>query len=237
MIRRFLAPALPVLPLLLLAFAGPAQAETRREMITSFDRVRVEGPYEVRLVTGAGASAVVEADRRMLEQISVEVQGTTLTIATRGYDSHRASAADGIPVVVTLTTPALRGATVNAGGQLHVTGMKAQRIDLYVGGTGSLSVAGVETDALNATVMGSGSMTLAGRALRARLMASGPGMIDAAALATDDLNVRLDGAGEIRAAARATAVVANLGTGAVSVSGTPSCTISRAAGGPVTCGK
>lgn len=234
MIARLLA---PLLGIALLVSPVAAKAASRRDMVTSFDRVRIQGAYDVRLVTGSGATAVIEADPRLIDAISIDVQGTTLTVSTGSFDSHVAVPAGAALPVITLTTPALRGATVNAGGRLRVTGMTAQRLDLYVGGSGSLSVIGTQADELIATLMGSGSITLTGRALRARLSASGPGAIDASALATNDLTVRLDGPGEIKAAARSTANVTTLGTGAVTVSGSPSCTISRTAGGPVVCGK
>jgi hypothetical protein len=230
----------PLLLLSLPAFAqGSAQESgaSRTVSVGSFDRVRVEGPFEVRVATGS-PRATITGDSRMTETVAVRVDGTTLSVrkGTGGWGEQPRTRGSR-PIVITLSTPGLTSASVAAGGRLTIARMRGMRVDVTVSGNGSLSLAAADTDQLNATLIGTGQMTLAGRAARARLMTSGPGAIDASALVVDDLTVHLDGVGETKAAARYTAQVTNGGLGTVTVTGNAKCRVDAAAGGPVVCGK
>ena len=227
-------------PLLLLSspvLAGQAPLASRTVSVGSFDRIRVEGPFEVRVTIGS-PRATIGGDPRVTEGVAVRVDGTTLSVrkGTGGWgEQPRGGSASG-PVVVTLSTPALTSASVAAGGRLTIAKMRGMRVDVTVSGNGSLALAAADTDQLNATLIGTGQMTLAGRAARARLITSGPGAIDASALAVNDLTVHLDGVGETKAAARYTAQVTNTGLGTVTITGNAKCRVDAAAGGPVVCG-
>ncbi|HEU0045349.1 GIN domain-containing protein [Sphingomonas sp.] len=223
------------LPLLLLTLAGVASAAERRLSINSFERVRVEGAFQVAIVTGRSPSAMVSGDAGALEQVEVRVDGTTLVVRNR-TEKWTAQRRSQTPLTVTLATPVLVGAHVLGGGALTVTGAKTQRLDLSVAGAGSIAVTGAEVEQANATVIGNGQIALAGRAARARLMLNGAGKLDADKLVAGDVTVRVDGAGEATARARYTANVTNTGLGRIAVAGTPKCMVRSDAGGPVTCG-
>ncbi|RZM36826.1 MAG: DUF2807 domain-containing protein [Sphingomonas sp.] len=225
-------------PLLLLSSPVFAQgsATSRTVSIGSFDRVRVEGPFEVRVTIGSPHATITGPHGA--DDATVRVDGTTLSVrkGTGGWGEQPRGRGAG-PIVVTLSTPGLTSASVAAGGRLTIARMRGMRVDVTVSGNGSLALAAADTDQLNATLIGTGQMTLAGRAARARLVTSGPGAIDASALIVDDLTVNLDGVGETTAAARYTAQVTNSGLGTVTITGNAKCRVDAAAGGPVVCGK
>lgn len=213
-----------------------APAASRTVSVGSFERIRVDGPFEVHVQTGRSPGATISGDTRATEDVQVRTTGATL-IVSKGTGGWGEQAKGKGPVVVTLTTPNLTSAVVQAGGKVTISAMKAMRVDVSVSGAGSLSLAAADTDQLNAIVVGTGQMTLGGRAARARLTTSGPGAIDASALDVRDLIVMLDGVGETKAKARFTAQVTNTGLGTVTVAGGAKCTIKAAAGGPVSCGQ
>ncbi|MES3154794.1 GIN domain-containing protein [Sphingomonas faeni] len=230
-------------PLLLLSspvLAKPAPVASRTESVGSFDRLRVEGPFEVRVTIGS-PRATITGDPRVTEGVAVRIDGTTLSVrkGTGGWGEQPRGGGNGGggPIVVTLSTPGLVSASVAAGGRLTIARMRGMKVDVTVSGNGSLALAAADTDQLNATLIGTGQMTLAGRAARARLIASGPGAIDATGLTVNDLIVHLDGVGEVKAAARYTAQVTSSGLGTVTVAGNAKCRVDAAAGGPVVCGK
>ncbi len=228
---------------------GQSSTTSRTVSVGSFDRVRVEGPFEVRVTIGSPRATITR--KGGADDVAVRVDGTTLSVrkGTGGWGEQRGGSSGGSsgggsgggggagPIVVTLSTPGLTSASVAAGGRLTIAKMRGMRVEVTVSGNGSLSVAAADTDQLNATVIGGGQMTLAGRAARARLVTSGPGAIDASGLVVDDLTVHLDGVGETKAAARYTAQVTNSGLGSVTVTGNAKCRVDAAAGGPVVCGK
>jgi hypothetical protein len=230
--RRFL------LSLILFSVAVPAAAADRTYSITSFDRIRIDGPYDVRLTVGGSPRAVASADADMLDDLDVRVEGSTLVVGSSLDNRQEQNAVAHAAPVITLSTPDLRSATVIGGGKLVIDGrMKAQRLDLQLNGSGALGVSGVQTDELYATLLGSGVITLAGTTNRARLITSGPGTIAATPLTVRDLTVSLDGTGETDATARYTAAATSTGLGRIVIQGDATCTVKALAGGPIVCGK
>ncbi|OYY64596.1 MAG: hypothetical protein B7Y49_08790 [Sphingomonas sp. 28-62-11] len=220
----------------LILFAVPAVAADRNYSIGSFERIRIEGPYEVKLATGKPPSGRATGDERALDTLTLTVEGQTLIVRARPLAVGENPPSPKIPLVVTLSTPVLRSANVNGGGRLAVARMAGQRLDVAVNGAGAITVQGLEGDQLVATVIGAGTMTLAGRAGRARFQLSGPGTIDASSLVTNDLIARSEGNGELRLNARYTADVTSSGLGAIVVVGKPACKVKSAGGGPISCG-
>ncbi|MET3824668.1 hypothetical protein ABIC16_000361 [Sphingomonas sp. PvP055] len=231
--------AIRLLALLLLfsPVAGLA-APGRSYVVTDFDRVRIDGPFDVALTTRAPPSAHADGSADASDALDIRVEGRTLVVraGSRGWaEVPRRGGAQ--PLVLRLGVPMLRGATVVGGGRLVVAGpFRAQRVDLQVTGSGSIAAPALDADEVTATLLGSGAMTLGGRGGRVRLLTSGTGGIDAAALRSDALTVRLDGSGTITATARYTADATSTGLGAVTIYGKPTCRVSRAASGPIRCG-
>lgn len=228
-----------LLALTLVSAATPARADQRQYTIGSFDRVRVEGPFDVRLATGQSPGANAEGPAGSLEALEVRVEGTTLIVrpGTGGWGERPTSGQRGA-TIVRVSTGMVRSAIVIGGGGLRIDGtLRGQRVDLSLTGAGSIAAPGIEADEFNATLLGSGSMALGGHAGRARMLTSGSGTIAAVPLDAGALIVRLDGPGSTEASARFTADLTTTGIGAITVAGHPACTIHRGAGGgPVQCG-
>lgn len=227
----------PAFALLLFALATPVSAAERKIGLGSFDRLRVEGPFDVRVATGRSPGGAISGERDAIDAIDVRLDGTTLVVRSGAGDWGERPRGDvDAPAVITLTTPSLMSAAVFGGARVTIGRMKAPRVDLSVSGTGGLALTAADADQLNATLIGSGAMSIGGRAARARLVTNGPGTIDAVALEAGELFVRLDGLGATRARARYTAQVTNTGLGTVVIDGNARCTVKALAGGPVTCG-
>lgn len=229
----------PLSMLALLLVSGAAQAAERRYAVGSFDRIRVEGPFDVRLATGRSPGASAAGDAHATDDLDIRVEGTTLIVraGVNGWGEQPVAGSPGA-AVVSVSTGMIRGAVVVGGGRLTIGGpVRGQRIDLSLTGSGSLGVAGLDADQLFVALLGSGDIALAGKAAKVRLTTSGPGRIAAAPLDAGDLIVRLDGNGETVATARYTANVTTTGIGSATIYGTPACTVKAMAGGPISCGK
>lgn len=219
----------------LFALTAAAPGDDRSFMVSGFERVRVDGSYDVRIVTGGPFAAVASGDADALLRLNVRVDGGTLVVAT-GADGGgvRTRPSGAIVVRVSVPTP-IRAALVNGGGRLAIDRMKSQRVELGVNGAGTLRVDGIDAGEVVATQTGAGSLAASGKSGRATFSSYGVGAIDAAGLEVNDLTVRSDGSGGGSFAARYTARINALGLGPVSVAGAPKCTISGTA--PVTCGE
>lgn len=215
-------------PLLLLTAAAPAQE--RGFMVGSFERLRVDGPFEVEVVTGP-PRAVATGDRVALDQVTVRTNGDTLVVSAGplAWAGRRGTTLPRLRVSV----PALRGAALNGGARVRVTEMRGERVELLVTGAGSLDVGGIKAGDLIVNLTGAGAITLAGTAARARVRNYGAGSIDAGALIAGDANLTSESSGDIRIQARYTARATALGSGGISIAGKPECTLRGP--GPMTC--
>ncbi|MBO9621740.1 MAG: DUF2807 domain-containing protein [Sphingomonas sp.] len=216
--RRF-----ALLPLLVLLAAAPPAAE-RRFLVTSFDRLRVEGQVDVELAPGS-PGAVASGDRAAIDALSVRIDSGTLVV-------RPGEGGSGVPHL-RLTAPAVGAVQVNGGGHVRVAQVKGDRVDLTVNGGGTLEVADVAARDLALTLSGTGAITAAGKADRVRARSFGAGSIDAARLTAGDAVLVSQSSGDLSVAARYTARATALGTGAIRVGGRPECHVSGP--GPVEC--
>lgn len=227
----------PLLALALLVVPATVQAADRTFMVGSFTRIRVDGPFAVTVKTGASPGAKATGSNDALDGLTIRVDGDTALVTMGAHDWSSDSGDMIVPPAITLTTPALQSATINAGATLAIDAMKGQKVDLALNGSGALSVGAITADLLNARIVGTGQMTLAGKAQRALVVVTGAGSVTATDLIAGDLTARTDGPGRLDLAARYTANITSTGLGIVTVAGSPSCTVRAAAGGPVRCGK
>jgi hypothetical protein len=225
------------LALLALAAAAPASAAERRYPVTDFDRIEVEGPYQVTVRTGLSSSVRAEGSAAALERISVDVQGRTLKVrpnrsAWGGYPGERTG-----PVTLSLTTRDVRAAAVTGSGSLDVDRVRGLRVDVSVSGSGRLGVAAVDADILVVGLLGSGRIALAGRAKQLKATVQGTGDLVAAGLRADDAQVTADTAGRVALAAERTVRLKVRGPGDVEIAGNATCTIEGEGSGNILCGR
>ncbi len=221
----------------LLLLAVPALAAERGYSVTGFDRVRIDGPYKVTLVTGKSPGARAYGSAAAIEALSVETQGRMLIVRRNrqawGGDASRPAG----PIELKLTGFSLRAASVNGAGSLAIDKLRGQTLELIVAGSGTMTVGAVETDRLTGGVVGGGRLQVAGTAATASLAVRGTGAIDARELLVKNLKVAADGPGDIAVAASGTADVVSSGAGNIVVTGKAACTVKATGSGEVVCGK
>ena len=226
-----------LVPLLAVIAASPVWAAERTVTLSSFEKLRVDGPFEVRIVTGASPGVKLSGDRELIERVAVQANGASLTIRLgNGGWGERFASANNVPPVLTVSTPRLTNLAIAAGTRATANRLKGQQVAVSVHGTGSLVIDRVEADQFTASLLGAGALTVSGEANRARLVSDGTPTIDASRLMVKDLDVQLSGLGETSAFARQTASVISNGLGKVMVRGPATCTVRAIAGGPVVCG-
>ena len=232
-------PAMKRIIAALAAFAAltPAVAAERRYSVTDFDRIQLEGPYEVVLRTGLASAARAEGTPAALERISIDVQGRTLRIRPNrsGWGGYPGESAG--PVRVEVATRDLRTAVVVGAGSLAIDRMGGLRADLSLSGSGRISAGTILADNLGLGIVGSGRMTVGGRAKQLRATVQGSGDLAAANLRADDATLVAETSGSVTVAVVRSAKVTASGAGDVVVLGTPSCTVQARGAGSVRCGR
>lgn len=213
-----------LIPLLFLTIASPSPAATRNFGITSFEKVRVDGPFKVTLATGVAPFARAVGSAAALDRVSVDVQGDTLVVHQNdswgGYPGQTVG-----PVEVVLGTHDLSAAWLNGSGALSIDRVKGLSFNLSVQGSGITQIGQTNVDQLNVSIVGTASARLAGQAAKITAVVRGISSMDAAGLATKDATLGLDGSGTIAANVSDSVTVDAKGPATVKLTGKPACTL------------
>ena len=209
--------------------SAPATAATRNFGITSFEKIRIEGPFDVSLKTGVAPFARASGSPAAIDRVAIEVQGNTLVVHSSldswgGYPGK-----DPGPVVISLGTHDLSSAWLNGSGILDIDRAKGLSFDLSVQGSGSVGIDEVAVDQLNVSVVGTARASLSGQARKVTAVIRGISSLDAANLDVKDATLGADGAATINASVSNSATIDATGPATVRLSGNPACTV-RASG-------
>lgn len=218
-----------------LAIAAPAAAANRSFTVTGFDRVRVDGPFMVRLTTGVAPFAKASGSPAALNGVSIEVQGRTLVVRKNpsswgGYPGESPG-----PVEIAVGTHDLSTVWVNGAGKIAIDKAKGQSFDLSVQGPGSVEIGRLAVDRLKAGLSGSGSAVIGGSAAQVTAIARGTSSFDGSALTSKDATIGAEGTAVVKLTATNTAKIDTQGTATVDIGGRPACTV-RASGSAVVSG-
>ncbi|MEG8041106.1 DUF2807 domain-containing protein [Sphingomonas sp. LR60] len=213
---------------LIALLATPVQAAERRWPVGSIERLRIEAPVTVSVVTGGGNGVRGTAtDRATLDALDLRVDGNTLTIrAPRGSTA---------PAEIVVATPRLDTVALFAPATVRIDSLRGARATVSIAGAGSVTIGRVDAERFDATLVGEGTITAAGRATEARLAGNGPGTIDTEALSTERTVVQAAGDLIVRAAARSTARITAGPDAQVTMMGHPQCSIRAATPANVRC--
>lgn len=205
--------------------------------MTSFDRIRVEGPFAVTVTTGKAVSAKASGDADAIERVQLRVEGRTMLIRPNvsgwgGYPGRQAA-----PARITVTTPDLNTAILIGSGSLDIDRLRGMKAVVTVEGSGQLTARQIDVDNLTLAIAGSGGIQASGRAKQAAAVARGAAGITAPDLIVADLTLTSETASAVTMHATRSAKVTSLGVGAVEVSGTAACEVKQAGSGPLSCGR
>lgn len=210
----------------LLAVASPASAATRNFGINSFEKLRIEGPYRVRLATGVAPFAKASGSPAALERIALEMRGNTLLV--RANSSGWGGGYPGLDmgsVEITLGTHDLTSASLTGSGALQIDKVKGLSFDLSVQGSGVAAIGQTNVDQLKVGVGGSGSVTLAGQAGMMTAVVRGVSSLQAQNLTTKDATIGAEGTATVDAKVTNSAKVDGNGAMTVRFTGSPACTL------------
>ncbi len=210
----------------LLSVASPVSAGTRNFGITSFEKLRIEGPYRVRLTTGVAPFARATGSPAAIDRVAIEMRGNTLLVHANssgwggGY-----SGLDLGSVEITLGTHDLTSALMTGSGALQIDKVKGLSFDLSVQGSSVATIGQVNVDQLKVGVGGSGSASLAGQAGMMTAVIRGVSSLAAQNLSTKDATIGAEGTATVDAKVTNSAKVEGSGAITVRLTGAPACTL------------
>lgn len=227
---------LALLGLSLAATALPAEAATRAFPVPGFTRLRVEGPYTVRVRTGTKVSVNASGPANGIDKLVVEPRGQTLVVTSeKSWNPLKWGTSSG-KIIVDITVPTLEAADLTGPGDLIIDRISAASFTAALSGPGNLTVGRLETSRLKADLTGPGDLTITGKTGRADISLTGPGDLHAGGLAVDLLQASLTGPGTMRIGPTRNARANLTGPGDILIAGKPSCTVKKTGPGNVKCG-
>jgi hypothetical protein len=216
---------LPIAFAAVLTVAAPAQAATRTFGITSFTKVRVDGPFRVRLATGVAPFARASGSAAALDRLAVDVQGDTLIVHSSTSSWGGYPGANAGPVEVIVGTHDLSNAWLNGAGLLAIDRVKGLSFALSVQGSGAAEIAQVTSDQMNVSIAGTASARLAGQTRKLTALVRGISTLQASGLAARDAVIGAEGAATIDANVANSVTVDASGPATIRLTGGASCTV------------
>jgi hypothetical protein len=209
----------------LAAFASSANAATRNFGITSFEKIRVEGPFRVRLTTGVAPFASASGSPAAIDRVAIDMRGNTLVVHSNTSSWGGYPGQDSGPVEISLGTHDLSSAWLSGSGALAIDKVKGLGFDLSVQGSGSAMIGQANVDQLNIAVAGTANATLAGKTDKLTAVVRGTAGLDTANLAAKDATIGAEGTASIAANVSNSVKIDGSGTSTVKLTGGPACTL------------
>ncbi len=206
--------------------ASQAAAAERTLSVTTFDKVRIDGPYRVRVTTGVSPFARVSGSEAAIDGVSVDQQGKTLIVRSNpsSWGGNYPGQPRG-PVEISVGTQDLAAAYVNGPGSLSVDKIKGLLFDLSVQGSGSAAIADAKVDQMKIAISGVGTVSIAGTAPKLTALVRGTSALDASGLSVKDVTIGTEGPAQVKVSASNSAKVDARGVSSVEIAGGAACTV------------
>ncbi|MEM7107229.1 MAG: head GIN domain-containing protein [Bacteroidota bacterium] len=157
--------------------------------IENFDKINVEGSFEIRLEKRATPGVTITTDDNLLDFISVTNEGDRLILST----DRNLLSEDGVQVVIGYTE--LR--RISVGGAASLVSdqtITEDYLDLEMSGAGAVEL-DLDMKALEIRVSGAGAMELTGQVIEQRIRMDGAGGLDASDLVSEKCDIEISGVG------------------------------------------
>lgn len=226
-------------PLLMLAACGIAESTpagpsgTRSFAANDFDKVKLAGSDNVRVIAGSAFSVQASGPESVLERLEIEVKGDTLHIdRKRGWSLgwERGGGA-----LVTVTMPEIKAASLAGSGNFQIDSVDTVAFGASLAGSGDMTIKSLRAKNVEVNLAGSGDVTMAGRADNIDISLAGSGNVAADKVETSDATISLAGSGDIGVRASGSAKISMIGSGNVTIGGTANCKTSKLGSGQVSC--
>lgn len=214
--------------------AGQRQGEAMVYPIRDFDAIRLGGSERVVVHIGNDYSVRAEGPAAAFDNLRIARDGSALVVGRR-YDERQSSKMER-QIVVHVTMPALRAASIGGSGSLIADRAGGERFSAGVGGSGSLRIDALDARSAEFNVGGSGTIAAAGTVGALEVNIGGSGEIQARGLRAASAQVSVGGSGTVRATVDGTAQVSMAGSGTVDLGPQARCRVSKVGSGQVRCG-
>lgn len=115
---------------------GSGKRVTEKRNIAPFTSIQTDGAFDIEVVCQKDVSMELEGDDNILPHVSSEVRNNVLRLeATKGYSSRDA-------IVVKLTVPNLEAISANGAGNIRITGVSNEKLQISSDGAPNIAASG-----------------------------------------------------------------------------------------------
>lgn len=158
--------------------------------LPEFTKVVANGSFEVDLKQGPQSDLEITGDDNIITALECEVKGDTLYVGVKGSYSTK------LPLRLKVVCPKVEGVEVNGSGDVLISNLSGNSLDLEINGSGDIVANGRITE-LSIDISGSGDVdTTALESERAVVDVAGSGTVRV--FATKSLTADVAGSGDIR---------------------------------------
>lgn len=174
---------------------GSGVLATDVRTISSADKVKAVGSFDVEITPGATTSLKIEGDDNLIKHIKTEKKDGYLVI--KMDDGINYSTENRL--VVYITTPHLEAVSLAGSGNVTTKGKFTGSDKLKVGlsGSGDADIE-VNTPTIEASIAGSGNIKIAGESKDANIRIAGSGNFYGEALKAENVEVHIAGSGDAK---------------------------------------
>lgn len=212
------------------------RASETRSVDARVVRIKLDGAIDLRLRQGDVPSLTINAERRLMPNVTTQQSGDTLHIDADMHGLHFGRG----NMRADLVLPSLREISSDGIGSTEVSGFSGNTLELALEGAGSMkvvadykvikaSLGGVgslnlwvgDNDSMDLDLRGAGYITLGGRSKSLRASLGGLGGLNAQQCQAEAVNIDLSGLGNATVTALQSATLNLGGLGSVTVYGKP----------------
>jgi hypothetical protein len=210
----------------LVGVRGSGKLITESRNVSDFDRVTLAGSGEVILTQGDGESLTVETDDNVMQYVTTEVRGGTLTLGTE--PGKRVSPTR---LKFALRVEDLAGLQVSGSGDVVAERFTTDDLEITVSGSGDVQIDALTADEVAVRISGSGDVELAGQVTGQEVTVSGSGKYRAGDLRSETVAVTISGSGDATIWATESLDARITGSGSVGYYGHPETNVSTSGSG------
>lgn len=209
---------------------GDGNITTSERNISSANRIKCSGSYDVQLTQGSPTTVKIEADQNLQSYIVTDVNGDELSI----HSQHDVNLDPTQKIKVYITTNKLEGFQLNGDGNVTTTNKftGGDHLDLGIAGSGNMHF-DVNTPSINSSISGTGDIYISGETRESKINIAGSGNYHADDLKSESARVDIAGTGDAHLFAENALDIHIAGVGNVYYKGNPSITQNIAGTGKI----
>lgn len=208
---------------------------TRTIEAQDFDRLAINGSYDVIVVPGETAAIEMVGPENIVNKTRFDFEDGLLTISPRDNDGLIIRWADGSKTEIRITSPGIRETTILGSSDVRMEAYEGEDFLATIKGSGDLNVGKLAAGTAAFEIQGSGDVYAAGTAERLDVAVAGSGDLALRDLAATTADIAIAGSGDVVANVSDEADVSIAGSGDVVVDGGATCNISKAGSGDAVC--